>query len=280
MKTTDYTKARKAVDQRWTEKRVINNLSPEAVAIWQKIIARQEANKPAKTVKEFTDELIKKRLDAIAFAMPNENYSMGSNIRVQFLGLGRGIMGSCDTRGWYSGRNYRPTHGGYLHRVNLDELVHTQIIGGLVTYIYPNQKSRVKKCWWYSRYGEKQYFKLEKAEGYVYAGYHSLSKDGALRGGKRNISIKKAFEKTKKQREKNKLVAERAFRKALRCQYSYQDSLDAGNCEVGTKAFIMRCGLSREKKYRGSFLLKIAEEKSTSSVSYVNKMIRYRAAKK
>ena len=60
-------------------------------------------------------------------------------------------------------------------------------------------------------------------------------------------------------------------------QYSYQDSIDAGNCIFGTKAFIIRLGLDINKKYRGSFLIKQAKEKSASSLFYIERMMRYKA---
>ena len=84
-------------------------------------------------------------------------------------------------------------------------------------------------------------------------------------GGERNILTAKT--------ESKKVVS---FEKALRLQYTFNDSLKAGNCEVGTKAFQLRLGLSDVKKYRGSYILKLAKEKSTSSVYYVERMIKAR----
>ena len=88
-------------------------------------------------------------------------------------------------------------------------------------------------------------------------------------------------EKYRKEAEKRQIEAEKqynkAYYKALRLQYSIEDSLKV-NCETGTKAFILRCGLDSTKKYRGSFLMKVATEKSKSlSIQYVKKMIEYKA---
>ena len=85
-----------------------------------------------------------------------------------------------------------------------------------------------------------------------------------MEGGNRNLEIKRHAEKS-----------EKAFAKACRRQYSYSDSLAAGNCEAGTRAFIMRLGLDANKKYRGTYLMKQATKRSANSLYYVTKMINY-----
>jgi hypothetical protein len=69
-------------------------------------------------------------------------------------------------------------------------------------------------------------------------------------------------------------IFQKSFAKAARLQYSYSDSIACGNCEAGTRAFILRLQLNSNKKYRGFYLLNLAKEKSTSSVSFIQRMIK------
>jgi hypothetical protein len=221
---------------------------------------------PEKTVRQFCDNLIENRLQKIANAMPDERYSMGSIVRIK---CGKFEVTDNRTEEYSKSSKFRATHGEYSYRFSPSELRNTSVIGGLVTYIYPNQRTKVKKCYWFSGDGKKQHWQLKKVDGFICGDFHSQTKHGAKDGFDRNEKRRKEHEKMQKsEAQKNKL-----FNKALRKQYSYQDSLNAGNCEAGTRAFILRCGLDIDKKYRGIFLLNIANEKSTSSVSFVKKMV-------
>lgn len=203
--------------------------------------------------------------------MPDEGYSMGSAIRVKFNKLQ-----VCDDRtSSYSNLcKFRPTYGGYLHKITISELRNIQVIGGLVTYIYPNQRNKVKKCYWYSGEGEKQHWQLIKVEGFICGDYHSTLKIAAKEGFERNERWRKENEKRQILQQKTEAQKAKLFAKALRKQYSYQDSLNAGNCENGTKAFALRLQIDINKKYRGKYLLDLAKEKSSSSVYYVERMIK------
>lgn len=268
----NYKKATSLV-AKYSEKTAISkakNENAEVLEIVQKIIERSK--KPTEiTVKDFCRELVKNRLQKIAKAMPDEGYSMGSNIRIGFNTV---IENDDRTQEYSKSCKYRPTHGGYFLKLTLNELKNIHVIGGLVTYIEPGQKSKVKKCWWYSGSGSKNRWELVKKHGYIFAGFHHELKDWALAGGLRNIENKKQSEKRAKIEALTEKQKAKKFAAALRKQYTYQDSLNAGNCEIGTKAFILRCGLDISKKYRGKFLLETAKEKSTSSVYYVEKMIK------
>jgi len=223
----------------------------------------RQKREPEMSVKTWIDARITAKLERIAKCLPDEGYSMGSFIVARF---GR-ITGTDDRTSEYSaGSKYRAQHGRVEIRLTAEEFKNIQCIGGLATYIAPNQRAKVKKCWWYTSKGQKSHFELIKQNGYIFEGFHSLTKSGALEGGLRNIEAKKQKE-----------IAAKKYSRALRIQYTYQDSRDAGNCESGTRAFALRCGLSTEKKYRGAFLLKKAQEKSTSSLGYVKKMIEWKA---
>lgn len=259
-----YLKAIK-INERVKSISVIEKKYPEIYPIC-KVIRERAENKISITVKEFCDSLIVNRLSKIVVNLPDEGYSMGSLVEV-FVGKGKYQLSVKDNRRKsYSNQcKYSPTWGYVYLYLTYSELKNIQVIANLVTYIYPNQKTKIKKCYWYAGKGAKQYFSLEKTEGYVYAGYHSPTKKGAQEGGEKNIQY---------QKEKLNNIKKRS--KGLRLQYSFDDSINAGNCEPGTKAFIIRLNLNINKKYRGSYLLKLATEKSLNSVYYVNKMIDYK----
>lgn len=252
--------------------------------IHKKLIDKKQAERTERskktTVKSWIDQSLqnklKNKLENLAAGLPDMGYSMGAKMVVS-TNIG-GLSGYYDNRSNYSKScKYRPTHGYFQLKISFDELKNAENIGGLFTYVYPNQKNKVKKCWWFERIGEKQYYELKKVYGYVFEGYHHIDKQACKKGGLANIERKKQDAKRKKQAEKEKQVFAKNYKKALRLQYGYNDSLNAGNCETGTKAFILRCNLDSKKQYRGSFLLKVAHEKSTHSVSYVERMIRHKA---
>jgi len=220
--------------------------------------------------KSFCDNLIKNKMQEIANAMPDEGYSMGSVVKVSFATL---TVRDDRTETYAKSCSYRPTHGAVTYKLTADEIRNISIIGGIVTYIYPKQRNKVKKCYWYAGVGSKNRFSYEKVEGFVFADFHSKNKELAKIGGLANIARKKNRIKLAKEQAKEQALYQKKYRKALRSEYSYQDSLNAGNCEVGTKAFILRLKLDEEKNYRGSFLLKKAKEKSTSAVYFIEKMI-------
>jgi hypothetical protein len=243
---------------------MLRNASNESVIeIINKKISRQK--KSELSVKQFCDNLICKKLYSIAKEIPDEGYSMGSEVRIIFNKL---VAVNNRTKDYPKSCRYKALHGSVRLVLSKEELINTKVIANLVTYIEPDQKNKVKKCYWYEGKGLKSNFNLTKVEGFIFANYHSKSKEDALKGGQANII-----------REKEQIKKAKNFNKALRLQYSFQDSLDCGNCKVGSEAFILRTGLDLNKKYRGSFLLSIAKEKSSSSVSFIERMINYKINK-
>lgn len=236
----------------------------ETFLMINKIRQRCELKSNTITIKEFCDKLIKQRLYEIAKALPDEGYSMGSFVRAR---ISNTFFVTDDRTEEYSrGCKYKANHGSVELKITFSELRNIQVIGGLVTYIYPNQKSKVKKCYWYRGLGCKQNFQLKKENGFIYAGFHAIDKNTAKLGGEANV-----------RREKEKIILEKKFKKATRMQYSFQDSLNAGNCEAGTRAFALRLNLNTERTYRGTFLLKKANEKSSYSIVYIKQMINFKA---
>jgi hypothetical protein len=252
-----YAKAVKINNQFVNFSTIEGNSSPEIVEICTKI--RNRAEKSEITVRQFSDQLIINRLYQISKNLPDEGYSMGSRVVVSVLKF----RASDDRTSEYANScKYRASHGSVYLNLTPAEFRYTKVIANLVTYIYPNQKSKIQKCYWYVRSGYKSAFRLVKQEGFIYAGFHATTKEQAKAGGERNIQ----YQKEQARKAEN-------HAKALRLQYSFQDSLNAGNCEAGTRAFSLRLGLNSTKKYRGSFLLNLAKEKSPNCVYHVERMI-------
>ena len=220
---------------------------------------------PETTVREFCKLLIWRRGQELVQALPDEGYSMGSMVT---LYVNRYLSFQHDrTQEYAKSCKYRAQHGRVRLTLTFDEFKRAQIIGGVLT-ILPNTNRNIKKVEWFEGIGSKQYFEIKRVQGWLYEGYHAHTKELAIAGGNLNV-----------ERRKQKEASAKAYNKVLRRQYTVADSLSAGNCEAGTMAFILRCGLNSERKYRGAFLVKVASEKSSESVKYVNNMINYFANK-
>lgn len=246
------------------------NRNSELLAIVQKIFNR-EKKEPEISVKQFCDDLIILRLKSIAKSLPDEGCSMGSKVFVYCSSM---IGYDNRTQTYSNSCKYSPTYGRVNLKITPKELRCIKVIGGLVTYIYPNQRTKVKKCYWYSSEGKKQHWQLTKVEGFICGDYHSTSKISAKEGFERNEKRRKENERRQVIAQKTEAQKAKLFAKALRKQYSYEDSINAGNCENGTKAFALRLQIDINKKYRGKYLLDLAKEKSTSSVYYVERIIK------
>lgn len=212
------------------------------------------------TTREWCYAMLRGSARNLLNALPDEGYSMGSIVKIKIAGQ----TFVQDRRvGYAKSCRYTPTWGAVTLCLSLKEWRYASNIGGLLTVIYP-QKSKVKKCYWFEGKGKKQNFELIKVAGYIFEGYHAGTKAEALEGGNKKLEAIKQAEKSVK-----------AFAKACRRQYSYSDSLAAGNCEAGTRVFIMRLGLDANNKYRGTYLIKQATKKSANSLYYVKNMINY-----
>lgn len=266
MKATDYTKAKELLNRYSKITTALRHSTPEQAVIIRKIDSRR-INKQNTSIKEFCDALIKFRMQKIAYNMPEQGYSMGGEKKIV---CGKLWVNYDNCSQYAKSCSFKPTWGFYSERITFEELRGIQIIGGLVTYIYPNQKGKLKKCWWYVGKGQKQYFQLVRQQGWLYGEYHSTDKATAIREGRR-------IEETIVRQAKEKAIKQRYINKAMRAQYTFSDSLASGNCEAGTRAFCIRLRLNEQRNYRGTFLLKKAQEKSTNSVPFILRMIEFRA---
>lgn len=216
------------------------------------------------------------KLYEIANHLDSTGYSMGEYKRVVLNISKSECIAACKntTKDYSNSCRWKPTYGDVTLHLNLNELRSIEIICGVITIIDVNQKNKsVKSCTVISSTGSKNTYKLTREKMFLAGDYHSKTKEGAKEGAKRNEEQRKEKERQQKLEVKFKKEFEVKFKKAARLQYCFQDSLNANNCEIGSKAFCLRVGISIENKYRGSYLLKLAQEKSTSSVCFINKMI-------
>ena len=220
------------------------------------------------SVKQWLDAKIIDKLNYLAQYLPSDGYSMGGRRKIVINKYLQGSYNDC--KEYSNGCRYKANHGFVSYNIHANDLKNYSVIGGLITYIYPNQKSKAKKCYWLEGVGKKQNFKIEKVEGYIYYNYHGLDKKNVLEKGTANEKRDKEQKKQAEKIEKNKA-------KALNCLFEFKDSINAGNCEAGTKAFILRCGLDAERKYKGKTLQKIASKKSPASIPFVERMLNYKA---
>jgi hypothetical protein len=254
-KLFSYAKIETAISKCDGDKELIKAVRKHFVRIYQAV----------PTTKEFCDKLINKRLQKISKSLPDEGYSMGSTV---WVNVNKYIYTLDDrTQEYARSSKFRANHGCVRLKLSFEDFKNSSVIGGLLTVIEPGQKSKCKKCKWVEGKGSKSRFELIWVYGYIYGDYHSEDKKEAIRIGKK-----------KEQRDKERIKIEKdgvnRIKKAMRKQFGYEDSIKAGNCEAGTRAFVIRCGLDIERSYRGSFLLKIAKEKSPSSVLFVERILK------
>jgi hypothetical protein len=273
MKTTikNYKKAKQLVNKYvYLKTRLAKCENEEQKLIIQKMYDREEKNKSIISTKDFCRKLLKKRLYEIAKHIPIMGYSMGS---VYCVKLGSLEVRYDDTENYAKSCKYKATHGYLKLELTKEELINIKIIGGVITYIYPNQKSKIKKCWWYDANGKKNNYKLTKVEGYLYDNFHADDKEAI----KKHIELCKETEKRIKEQKRTEKQKQRAYKKALQLEYNFADSINAGNCENGTKAFIMRCKLNIGQSYTGKYLMKIARERGENIITYIERMIKFKA---
>ena len=136
------------------------------------------------------------------------------------------LQGKSDTRSRYKGRyaSYRQIWGRQEITISPAEYRNMQVVGGLVTYIGPGQRGKVKRCWWYDRKGRKQHFGLIKVSGYIYEGYHAIDKQTALRRGTDLAKCKREQSayalRQAKLADKQEKAQEKKYAEALRKQLS------------------------------------------------------------
>ena len=188
---------------------------------------------------------IQAKLQQIADALPTTGHSMGS---VQYATVGK-HRASCDrTQEYAKSCTYRANHGSITLKLTARQYMATSVIGGVVTIVTGNTKSpRIKKCLCIERIGQKHTAKLEWSETCVVPslGYHG--------------TYDQCMDRL------NRVV--KHVRKNARAGRA--DSLNAGNCAIGTDAFIRRHHLDPSKKYSKKQLYEIA---TATELHYVKRI--------
>ena len=228
------------------------------------------------SVRDFCQKLIRVRLKLIAASLPSTGYKMGDLRQVQFANL----IGEYDDREYYSQScKYKAQHGSVKVNLTLEELRNCQVIGGVVTFVEPGQKGKLKECIWIDSIGVRKTFKIERVKGWIYGNYHHVYKDIAIKYGRDIEKRDKERRKEEKQREKRYLEYKKAQKKAAKCLYSFADSIKAGNCETGTRLFARKFNLDVTAIYTGNYLLKLIQktELAYEYERYINRMINDRA---
>lgn len=213
---------------------------------------------PVPTMREFCDNLIIDRLNKLADALPDSGYSMGEYKR---FSAGKMVGIRDNTENYANSCKWSPTHGNVHYNIKLKNLKHWYVIGGVATYIYPNQKRQIRKCFWLSSEGNKQFFELTTEKGYIVGGRHAYNYKCALTYLHIDTETKKQAKQTEKQ-----------YKAALRKQYTFADSQNAGHCLPGALIFCRRVGIDPGRKYRGAYLLKLARTRAPYAISYLNQM--------
>jgi hypothetical protein len=196
-------------------------------------------------------------LNNIARSLPNMGYEMGQYNRVYLRKTD--FVGRWDNANEYScSSKYKATHGECVLNISVKELKQTTIIAGLVTVVGEKIQKNFFKCKWVTSTGKKQFFRLNMIDGYLFEGYHFTASGlkeakGFVRAYKDKASIVKGDVKLKNISQKfnlNEIFVE------------YQDSLNAGNCESGTRNFanINSIDLSTTGAVRADYLVRILEE--------------------
>lgn len=124
-----------------------------------------------KIVKSEIKEKIEDRLQQIANKMLPMGYSMGEVFTV-----------NCTKK--YSARNdntseyarsckYRATHGNYTLNISPEKLRDISIVGGLITWIDPKSKGKIKKAEYASAYGNRQNYRITWKKCFLVGDFHA-----------------------------------------------------------------------------------------------------------
>lgn len=238
------------------------------------------------SVKGFCRKLIRKKLQLFAESLPSDGLSMGSTYyvhasffksqainpfykRTEEISNSVWIDGKSDRTSEYRGGRYSATHYTHAIKLSLSEIAKASLIGGLITIKGERIDNHIIKCEWFEAKGYKSNYNISRVSGFLTQDFHAKSVDQAVEWRKN-----KAKQLLEKRKSLLKVKAfELAKERAKNMFYGLQHSLEVGNCEAGTFAFIAKRELEKEWGYRGDFLLRIAN----GQTHYVQKMIEKRA---
>lgn len=215
-------------------------------------------------VKDIEDAYTK-NLNHLALALPSSCYSMGEYKNLWIWKL----KGSADcTKEYAKSCSWKATHGEV--RASLPpRFLKAEVIGGLITLKENNQE--ITRCEWVEWKCTYYKGKLKSCEpvfvkGWLARKYHTTTKANAIK----HLAWEKRMEREK---QKRIAVSEKQFQKKQRLEekrnarwekiknasspkelarvtrkkfFTYQDSIEVGNCHPGTRAFLKVVGLTED----------------------------------
>lgn len=233
---------------------------------------RFKANNKKVSEREMLHAKFVKEANKIAKHLPQPMYAMGDFIEV-IVGEKHIIRGVFSDREEYAGTKYKAKYGYLKLSLTYSEFKNILVIGGLVTILKEKISPQIYKVAWYSKQHSKHNFQLTKINGWLIKGFHVQDNGQGFESAmayvktkRNNVAIAKWNDRASEElnRIANEIPLNRVF-------VSVQDSLNAGNCEAGTKNYAERKGinLSEIGAVRADWLL----ENKNGSEYYINKAI-------
>ena len=171
----------------------------------------------------------------------HSNYSMGE---YRWLRIGEKVFAtSHNLREYAKSCKYSPNYGTIEITLTMNQLRQIEIIGGIPTIKHEN--SKISKCSILRDSSTKKYVNTIELDDsfYITADYHGLSYEECLDWRKQR-ALRLISNRIQNQETENKL---KKF-------VGFQHSVQAGNCEIGTKAFAEKHGLDPEMGYSLKYL--------------------------
>lgn len=244
------------------------------VAAFEKNLQREKNKKDAPSPEQAR---ILANITNIAKTLPASGYSMGET---KTLSLSKGrFSATIDCREYYARScSYRPTHGEVSVIISPRDLMGVRIRGGRPTRIVGSYSKDIRKCEWIewqteSYRGKVTSVSIKWVKGYLVRGWHTTS----LQAAKEKLASCKESEKKAAAAIKKAAAAmkdkEKEFKRILKTDICFADSVKAGNCRPGTIAFCMSQGLRISSLIKGEELLSLADK---DSLFYIAKIFAYK----
>lgn len=237
------------------------------VAAFEKSLQREKNKKEAPSPEQAR---ILANITNIAKTLPASGYSMGET-KTLYLSKGR-FSATIDCREYYARScSYRPTHGEVSVVISPRDLIGVRVRGGLPTRIVGSYSKDIRKCEWIewqteSYRGKVTSVSIKWVKGYLVRGWHTTS----LQAAKEKLLACKESEKKAAAAMKGK---EKEFKRILKTDICFEDSVKAGNCRPGTIAFCRSQGLRIDSLIKGKELLSLADK---DSLFYIARIFAYK----
>jgi len=182
------------------------------------------------------------KADKIAKFLPDMSYSMGqfNNFYVNKTSLNGFFSNATE---YSKSCKYKATHGSIDLRLTSKEFLSTEVIAGVITIYGKKIGKDLFKCQWIEGKGIKQNTHCVKVDGYIYRDYHFTAANDkeaievARQRKQRLIELELRAKNEQKLRQLcETLPLNRIF-------VEVNDSLNSGNCLIGTQSFASAIGI-------------------------------------